>query len=94
MAVDTAAKRSSAINPACPWRGRLPLPDATIAQGDRQAVALLYSGILAAGPAAMATTPGGAFTRSDTRRGFNRTQAARSFQRTDTRRGFKGGRNP
>lgn len=53
----------------------------------------VYQGVPIENPAT-ATTPGGAFTRSDTRRGFNRTSAARSFQRTDTRRGFKGGRNP
>ncbi len=47
MAVDTAAKRASAINVASPWRMVLPPPDGTISAGDRQAVALLYSGILA-----------------------------------------------
>ena len=47
MAIDTAAKRSSAINVGSPWRSRLPFPDGTIDQGDRQAVAFVYSGILA-----------------------------------------------
>lgn len=46
MAIDTAAKRHSAINWGLPWR-TMPLPDGTIDQGDRQHVALMYSGILA-----------------------------------------------
>ena len=46
MAVDTAAKRSSAINPRLPWR-TLPFPDAAVGAGDRQAIVWLYSGILA-----------------------------------------------
>lgn len=62
MALDTAAKRSSAINVGSPWRSRLPLPDGTIGQNDRQAVAFMYGGILAGGavvaPAAPAQ-PGG-----------------------------------
>lgn len=48
MAIDTAAKRSSAINIASPWRSQIPFPDGAIGQGDRQAVAFFYSGILAA----------------------------------------------
>lgn len=49
MSIDTAAKRLSAINHGCPWRGLLPRPDAVIDQGDRQTVPFLYSGILAGG---------------------------------------------
>lgn len=47
MALDSASKRSSAVNVGSPWRARLPFPDGTIDQGDRQAVAFMYSGILA-----------------------------------------------
>ena len=49
--IDTAAKRFSAINVSCPWRGVSVLPDGTIGQGDRQAAAFLYSGIAAGGAA-------------------------------------------
>lgn len=49
MAVDTRDKRSSAINPSCPWRGQLPAPDTTVNQGDRQHTAGLYRGITASG---------------------------------------------
>lgn len=41
MAIDTASKRVSAL------RKTLPLPDGTIAQGDRQHIIWNYSGILA-----------------------------------------------
>lgn len=47
MAIDTRVKRSSAINVGSPWRSMLPEPDGAIGQGDRQATAYLYSGILA-----------------------------------------------
>lgn len=47
MAIDTAAKRSSAITPSLPWRGVLPIASGTIDAAERQAAARLYSGILA-----------------------------------------------
>lgn len=47
MALDTAQKRSSAIAISSPWRCRLPIPDGTIGQADRQQSAYAYSGILA-----------------------------------------------
>lgn len=47
MAIDTRNKRSSAINPQCPWRGQWPNPDSTIDQSDRQHALWSYSGILA-----------------------------------------------
>lgn len=47
MAMDTASKRSSAINLNSPWRGLWPIPDGAISQGDRQAASFLYAGILA-----------------------------------------------
>ena len=53
MAADTAAKRYSAMNITSPWRGLRVVPDATIPQGERQAVMFMYSGILAAAPAAV-----------------------------------------
>lgn len=48
MAIDTRNKRSSALGVNTAWRHMLPAPDGTIAQADRQAVALMYSGIAAA----------------------------------------------
>lgn len=44
MAVDTAAKRNSAMVVGLPLRIP-PLPDGTIAQGDRQHLAMWYAGI-------------------------------------------------
>ena len=55
MAADTALKRYSAINIACPWRGLNVVPAASITQGERQAVMFLYGGV----PAAAAITGGG-----------------------------------
>jgi hypothetical protein len=55
--LDTAAKRGSGIAVGSPWRARLPLPDGTVAQGDRQAVALMYSGIAALAAAPVTTAP-------------------------------------
>jgi hypothetical protein len=49
MAIDTRNKRSSAINPQCPWRGQWPAPDSTIDQADRQHSLWSYAGILATG---------------------------------------------
>ena len=43
MALDTANKRSSAVNVASPWRGMLPLPDGAIGKADRQHVGLHYA---------------------------------------------------
>jgi hypothetical protein len=54
--LDTAAKRLSGINVGSPWRPTLPFPDGTIAQGDRQTLALLYSGILITGLVYAGTT--------------------------------------
>lgn len=49
MAMDTASKRSSAINLNSPWRGLWPIPDGAVSQGDRQATVFLYAGVLAGG---------------------------------------------
>lgn len=57
MAIDTRAKRGSAICVSMPWRPFLPLPDGAISQGDRQSVPFLYSGILAGGAAPVDATP-------------------------------------
>jgi len=46
--MDTAAKRSSALNAFSPVVQVLPSPDGTIDQGDRQTVGFSYAGILAA----------------------------------------------
>ena len=52
MPVDTKQKRFSAINVICPWRGASVDPaEAGFTQGNRQAAAFMYSGILAAAAA-------------------------------------------
>lgn len=45
MAVDTAAKRFSALHIAQPWRGVAAFPDGTINNQDRAALSELYNGI-------------------------------------------------
>lgn len=45
MAVDTAVKRFSALDPAMPWRASAVLPDGTINAADRRALARFYSGL-------------------------------------------------
>lgn len=49
MAVDTAQKRYSAMSMMSPWRTTAVVPSGTIDAAVRQAIAYLYSGILAAG---------------------------------------------
>ncbi len=66
MAADTALKRYSAMNIGCPWRGILPIPDATTSAADRAVVVFLYSGI--AGGAAVSTGGSGGYGGSDRRR--------------------------
>jgi hypothetical protein len=46
MAVDTAARRFSALNPAVPWGAGI-LPDGAIAASDRRALSKMYSGLAA-----------------------------------------------
>lgn len=46
--LDTRSKRASSVNLLSPFAADLVLPDASIDQGDRQHIALAYSGILAA----------------------------------------------
>ncbi len=53
MAIDSHTKRRSACTPMFPGRGSLPLADGSVAVGDRQHVALLYSGIGASSPVAI-----------------------------------------
>ena len=53
MSLDTRAKRQSAIHVGLPWRGMLPVADATISAADRLQVATFYAGI--AFPAAVVT---------------------------------------
>lgn len=45
--LDSRSKRASSVNILKPFMADLVLPDATISQGDRQHIALAYSGILA-----------------------------------------------
>ncbi len=47
MAVDTADKRNSAIGMGLPWRNQYPIPDGSIASGDRQHIGWVYRGIAA-----------------------------------------------
>lgn len=52
MAMDTAQKRMSAMNHSSPWRGPLVrASESGTTQGNRQAAAFMYSGILASGAA-------------------------------------------
>ena len=48
MTIDTAAKRSSALDHEESWQSGIPLPDGAISQADRQHLAHTYSGILVA----------------------------------------------
>lgn len=67
MAIDTAAKRLSAIAVRrLPWfrRFAVPLPDGEIDQGDRQQLALVYRGILATEAAAAFAVVGSSVFRS------------------------------
>lgn len=50
MAINTRNRRSSAINPQCPWRGQWPAPDSALDQADRQHSLWSYAGILADAP--------------------------------------------
>lgn len=60
MAIDTAQKRMSAVHHTAPWRGPLvAAAEAGFTQGNRQAAAYLYSGILASAPVVGATRQGG-----------------------------------
>lgn len=81
MALDTAAKRSSAINVGLPWRARLPFPDGAVAQDDRQAVAFMYSGIAAGISFADATTPVFWARRPEVCRGTRRPEVGRGARR-------------
>lgn len=55
--MDTANKRASAILIGLPFRGMLPIPDASIDAGDRAQVAFMYRGLLDEG---VEPEPGGA----------------------------------
>lgn len=41
--IDNSKKRSSAINPFCPWRSSLPFPDGLVTHTDRRHVDFGYS---------------------------------------------------
>jgi len=56
MAIDTAAKRGSALGWGQVSNLTVPRPDGTIAQADRQTLALMYGGI-AAGALALPVIP-------------------------------------
>lgn len=43
MALNTRGKRSSAINPGCPWWGLLPPPDGAISSADRADILYRYA---------------------------------------------------
>jgi hypothetical protein len=49
MAIDSAAKRHTAVDIGSPWRGVLPLPDGLIGVGDRGTILFLYNGIVPGG---------------------------------------------
>jgi hypothetical protein len=52
--LDTASKRTSSIGLLLVFLLTPPIPDGTLAAGDRQHIGLSYSGILASGAAAIA----------------------------------------
>ena len=56
MAIDTAAKRASALRFARPWAGILFPPDGSVSQDARQSVAFMYGGILAGAAVSGAST--------------------------------------
>ena len=45
MAIDTASRRSAAINVGCAWRGLWPIPDGTVGREDKVHVAYHYAGL-------------------------------------------------
>lgn len=50
MAIDTEQKRMSSVHVAMPWRGQMVrAADSGVTQGNRQAAAGFYSGILSTG---------------------------------------------
>lgn len=54
MATDTVAKRMSAINPACPWRGTMVYPASLgFTDNDRAAADYMYFGMDYAGDGAI-----------------------------------------
>ena len=55
MAIDTIAKRFSALIANLPTYSRVVIPDGTVAKADRQTIALCYGGIAAAAAAVVAT---------------------------------------
>jgi len=71
MAIDTQAKRGSAIaTRRLPWFRRfMPLPDGSMTQADRQQLAFVYGGILAgeAVPDVGPTAPGLEYRPTGTR---------------------------
>lgn len=46
MALDTAAKRLSAVSIGSPWRPVVPVPDGTLNQGDRQTLLRMCAAVL------------------------------------------------
>ena len=56
MAIDTAAKRSSALDFEEVWQPASPLPDGAVEQGDRQHMVWSYSGIAATGAVVVTTS--------------------------------------
>lgn len=46
MALDTQAKRASAIHVSSAWRSIVPVPDGTIGQADRQVIAYYCGAVL------------------------------------------------
>lgn len=55
MAIDTVAKRYSALIANLPIYSRTVIPDGTVAKADRQTIALCYGGISAGAAAVVAT---------------------------------------
>lgn len=84
MALDTAAKRKSAIHVGSPWRGCLPFPDGTIAVGDRATTVFMYSGLIESVEPVVVVTP---FCYAPARSDIAETASGR-IERADDPRGI------
>lgn len=84
MPVDTRSKRASSVQILMPWALAPVFPDGTLDQGDRQHIALAYSGILAIAPI-VPTTPS---SRTDTPTG-TRVDVPLAGARIDTPAGTR-----
>lgn len=79
MALDTAAKRLSAVAIGSPWRPVVPVPDGTLDQGDRQTFARLARAVLATSAVALVAARSRSATIPREPRSLTVPRARRSF---------------